>query len=76
MQRKGVTGAIRAGWYERLRLAGANGRAIRLPASTLYSLLMDCEKLLACLEGDASEPAAALAADLELLVEALPLQFV
>jgi len=69
--------AARENWYERLRVAGANGRAVRLSASTLYSLMMDCEKLLSTFEAGA-EPAqaAALAANLDLLVKGLPLRFV
>jgi hypothetical protein len=68
--------AARAAWYERLRVAGVNGRTVRLSASTLYPLMVDCEKLLGTFQGAAMPPqAAALAADLDLMVKGLPLRF-
>jgi hypothetical protein len=68
--------AARAAWYERLRVAGVNGRTVRLSASTLYSLMRDCENLLGTFEGGIEPPqAAALAADLDLFVKGLPLRF-
>lgn len=66
-----------ATWHERLRAAGLNGKAVRLPASTLYSVLVDCERLLDSFDSGAEPPqAAAMAADLDLLVKGLPLKFV
>lgn len=69
--------ATSAAWHERLRAAGVSGKAVRLPASTLYSILTDCERVLECFDGGAEPPqVAAMAADLDLLVKGLPLKFV